>query len=70
MPKLSKILTLLFISGQAFAGLESELKGFFTDSGMAANINKPMAARTQQGGFFSAGSAYVRSPVKYLQLRQ
>jgi len=68
MRQLSKALLLLLLFSQAFAGIESELKDFFSDSGIASNINKPTAARTQQGGFYSGGSAYVRSPVKYLQL--
>jgi len=67
MKKLALTLFLLGFSTQSFAGFEDDLKGFFSDSGMASNVNRPMAAKTQQGGFFSGGSAYVRSPVKHLQ---
>jgi len=51
---------LLFISSTAHAGLEDELKRVF--SSVNANLTEGGAFKSQQGGYYTGGGAYVRVP--------
>ena len=53
---------LLFVCSTAHAGLEDELKRAF--SSVNANITEGGAFKSQQGGYYTGGGAYVRVPTR------
>jgi len=61
--------SVLFIglSQTANAGIQSDL-GKFLDNSSFSNFTGPQVAHTQEGGYYSGGSGYIRTPVQELQL--
>lgn len=51
-----------------YAGMADDMQKFFNGSGYAANITSSKAAVGQEGGYVSAGSGFIRTPVKNMQL--
>ena len=62
------LLCILVISSNAFAGLSKDLTNFYSKFGASSNFTPGGAYYGQMGGSFTGGSAYVRSPVRNLQL--
>ncbi|WP_440994884.1 conjugal transfer protein TraH, partial [Cysteiniphilum litorale] len=50
------------------ANLSNDMQVFLADTGYASNISSSKAVIDQQGGYVTAGSGYIRTPVKNLQL--
>ncbi|WP_117004084.1 MULTISPECIES: conjugal transfer protein TraH [Cysteiniphilum] len=50
------------------ANLSNDMQAFLADTGYASNISSSKAVIDQQGGYVTAGSGYIRTPVKNLQL--
>ena len=51
-----------------FAGGFESMQQFFNKSGYAANITGAKAAMHQEGGYVSAGSGFIRTPIETLQM--
>ena len=64
--KITVILSLVPMTLSA-GGFDSMQK-FFNDAGYAANITGAKAVMHQEGGYVSAGSGFIRTPVRTLQL--
>lgn len=52
----------------AYAGMADDMQKFFNGTGYAANITSAKAAIGQEGGYVSAGSGFIRTPVKNMQV--
>ncbi|WP_440616805.1 conjugal transfer protein TraH [Cysteiniphilum sp. 6C5] len=50
------------------ASLSSDMQAFLNDTGYASNITTGEVVIDQQSGYVTAGSGYIRTPVKNLQL--
>ena len=57
----------LLCSNMAYASFADSLNKYANDIGYA-NVTGATAAMTQSGGYFSAGSGYIATPVEQLQL--
>ena len=53
---------LLFVCSTAHAGLEDELQRVF--SSVNANLTEGGVFKSQQGGYYTGGGAYVRVPAR------
>ncbi len=67
------ILLMMFsglFSGSLHAGLESDLQTFFTDlnKGSVSNVTKGGPYKGQEGGFYTGGSLFMRSPSRNVQI--
>ncbi|WP_203368734.1 conjugal transfer protein TraH [Cysteiniphilum marinum] len=59
----------LSLSGQlSYASLSSDMQNFLGNTGYASNITNGAAVINQQGGYVTAGSGFIRTPAKHLQL--
>ena len=62
------LLTLGLMASQlSYAGFADTLNNYANDIGYA-NVTGATAAMTQSGGYFSAGSGYIATPVEQMQL--
>lgn len=73
--KLKKKLQILFIcmviplfSNSIFADTNSDLGNFFTNIGYANNVTESHSYQSQEGGYYSGGSLFLRSPSRDLQV--
>ena len=57
-----------FLSLSVFADTNSDLGNFFTNLGYANNVTSSHAYQSQEGGYYSGGSLFLRSPSRDLQL--
>lgn len=48
----------------SFAGVASDMTGFFNDMGASANVTGPTAFQGQSAGYYSLGSVWTRFPQK------
>lgn len=76
MRKMLFLKTLFFIGSfflvmsLANAGVDSDLHGFFDKLGFDNNITAPRASKGQDGGYYTGGSIFARTPVRDLQIMQ
>lgn len=54
----------------AWANIDNDLSSYFKKLGISSNITSPHAYHGQQAGYYSGGSAYIRSQVRDVQLVQ
>ncbi len=59
---------LLFFATGIQANTDSDLGNFFTNLGYANNVTASHAYQSQEGGYYSGGSLFLRSPSRDLQL--
>src|SRR3990167_5306911 len=57
-----------FSSLSIYASTDSDLGNFFTNLGYANNVTASHAYQSQEGGYYSGGSLFLRSPSRDLQL--
>lgn len=57
-----------FFSFGIYADTNSDLGNFFTNLGYANNVTASHAYQSQEGGYYSGGSLFLRSPSRDLQL--
>lgn len=62
------IFLLSFLCGIAFSDTNSDLSNFFTNMGYANNVTISHAYQSQEGGYYSGGSLFLRAPSRDLQL--
>src|SRR6202453_517557 len=48
-------------------GVQTDLNNFFNQSGFTANVTGPTAYQGQAAGYYSAGSAFLQAPSRYIQ---
>ena len=51
-----------------YAGVNSDLHGFFNSLGYSANATSPTAYQGQMAGYYSGGSLYLRNQVRSTQI--
>jgi conjugative transfer pilus assembly protein TraH len=70
--KKSFILSLLFflVTSAIYAGVDSDLHGFFDKLGFDSNSTAPRAHKGQEAGYYTGGSIFARTPVRDLQIMQ
>lgn len=61
-------LVLMVLSGPTFAGLENDMKTFFDAMGAYANVTPGGAYKGQEGGFYTGGSVFSRTPARAVQM--
>lgn len=66
--KISFVLILLFISFASYANVDSDLNQFFDQLGYASNVTSSHAYEGQEGGYFTPGSLFLRSPSRDIQV--
>lgn len=52
----------------AYAGVESDMRGFFDSIGTLGNVTGPGAHQGQEAGFYTGGNLYMRVPSRNAQL--
>lgn len=57
----------LFFSEISYGDANSDLGNFFTNLGYANNVTESHAYQSQEGGYYSGGSLFLRSPSRDLQ---
>lgn len=62
------LLTILFISNESLASVDSDLGNFFTGLGYQNNVTAPAAYQGQAAGYYTGGSLYLRNQVKDYQI--
>ena len=62
------VLCALFFSFSIYADTNSDLGAFFSNLGYANNVTASHAYQSQEGGYYSGGSLFLRSPSRDLQL--
>jgi len=62
------LLFLTLISYQSFAGLEDDMQRFFDQIGGHSNVTKGGAYKGQEGGFYTGGSVFSRTPSREIQM--
>jgi conjugative transfer pilus assembly protein TraH len=62
------LLLVIGISFQAQAGLEQDMQGFFDAIGAHANVTPGGAYKGQEGGFYTGGSVFSRTPSREIQM--
>jgi len=64
------IIISLGLSNNCFAGLNEDLNSYFDGLGFSKNFTSPHAYHGQQAGYYSGGSAFMRSAVQDVQIVQ
>ena len=57
-------------SSSVYAGVDSDLNGFFDKLGFDSNVTAPRASKGQEAGYYTGGSLFARTPVRDLQIMQ
>lgn len=52
----------------SFAGMQSDLQGFFESMGYASNVTASGSFKDQTGGYYTGGSVFARAPARNAQL--
>lgn len=62
------VLSLLIVSADAAASVNSDLKSYFNQLGSTANVTNPTAYNGQAGGYYTGGSIYTRNSIRNVEL--
>jgi conjugative transfer pilus assembly protein TraH len=63
-------LLICVIFDSAYAGIDSDLHGFFNSLGFSSNVTAPNAYKGQSAGYYTGGSIFARNSVRNYQLAQ
>jgi conjugative transfer pilus assembly protein TraH len=61
-------LAMLLFAKSAYAGIDTELEGFFKNMGYGVNVTGSGAYESQSGGYYHGGRVYARVPSRGIQL--